>query len=153
MPPALDPADIARAVRFMLTQPERANVARLLLNVVFRVGLNTSLKPHEAHHVPVVHAQVRPAGEGPYSCGHHVRTFSRLSTGYICLVRDCCAVRGNAALQLDRQLPSLLVRPLRKEFGISDTAFSLLQGYAFAIFYTLAGLPLAGWSTVATAAT
>ena len=29
--PPLDPADIARAVRFMLTQPERANVARLLL--------------------------------------------------------------------------------------------------------------------------
>ena len=44
--------------------------------------------------------------------------------------------------QLDRQLPALLVHPLRKEFGISDTAFSLLQGYAFAIFYTLAGLPL-----------
>lgn len=44
--------------------------------------------------------------------------------------------------QLDRQLPALLVRPLRKEFGISDTAFSLLQGYAFAVFYTLAGLPL-----------
>lgn len=44
--------------------------------------------------------------------------------------------------QLDRQLPALLVRPLRKEFGFSDTAFSLLQGYAFAIFYTLAGLPL-----------
>ncbi|MGF6601150.1 MFS family permease [Paraburkholderia sp. GAS448] len=44
--------------------------------------------------------------------------------------------------QLDRQLPALLVRPLRKEFGISDTAFSLLQGYAFAIFYTLTGLPL-----------
>src|ERR1700752_3078042 len=44
--------------------------------------------------------------------------------------------------QLDRQLPALLARPLRKEFGISDTAFSLLQGYAFAIFYTLTGLPL-----------
>lgn len=44
--------------------------------------------------------------------------------------------------QLDRQLPALLVKPLRKEFGISDTAFSLLQGYAFAAFYTLAGLPL-----------
>ena len=41
--------------------------------------------------------------------------------------------------QLDRQLPALLVRPLKQEFGISDTAFSLLQGYAFAIFYTLAG--------------
>jgi len=29
--PPLDPADVAAAVRFMLTQPERANVARLLL--------------------------------------------------------------------------------------------------------------------------
>ncbi|MEA3140194.1 MAG: hypothetical protein QOK23_2363 [Gammaproteobacteria bacterium] len=44
--------------------------------------------------------------------------------------------------QLDRQLPALLVRPLKREFGISDTAFSVLQGYGFAIFYTLAGLPL-----------
>jgi MFS family permease len=44
--------------------------------------------------------------------------------------------------QLDRQLPALLVRPLKQEFGISDTAFSLLQGYGFAVFYTLAGLPL-----------
>ena len=44
--------------------------------------------------------------------------------------------------QLDRQLPALLVRPLKHEFAISDTAFSLLQGYGFAIFYTLAGLPL-----------
>jgi predicted MFS family arabinose efflux permease len=44
--------------------------------------------------------------------------------------------------QLDRQLPALLVRPLKQEFGISDTAFSMLQGYGFAIFYTLAGLAL-----------
>ena len=44
--------------------------------------------------------------------------------------------------QLDRQLPALLVRPLKQEFGISDTGFSLLQGYGFAIFYTIAGLPL-----------
>jgi MFS family permease len=44
--------------------------------------------------------------------------------------------------QLDRQLPALLVRPIRAEFQISDTAFSLLQGYAFSICYTLMGLPL-----------
>jgi len=44
--------------------------------------------------------------------------------------------------QLDRQLPTLLVGPIRAEFGISDTAFSFLQGYAFAIVYTLAGIPL-----------
>lgn len=43
--------------------------------------------------------------------------------------------------QLDRQLPALLVRPLKAEFALSDTQFSLLQGYAFAIFYTLMGLP------------
>lgn len=44
--------------------------------------------------------------------------------------------------QMDRQLPTLLVGPIRAEFGISDTAFSVLQGYAFAIVYTLAGIPL-----------
>lgn len=44
--------------------------------------------------------------------------------------------------QLDRQLPALLVQPIKAQFAISDTAFSLLQGYAFAIVYTLAGIPL-----------
>lgn len=44
--------------------------------------------------------------------------------------------------QMDRQLPSLLVSSLRAEFDISDTAFSFLQGYAFAFVYALAGIPL-----------
>lgn len=44
--------------------------------------------------------------------------------------------------QLDRQLPALLVRPIRAHFQITDTAFSLLQGYAFSICYTVMGLPL-----------
>ena len=44
--------------------------------------------------------------------------------------------------QLDRQLPALLVRPIRAGFGISDTQFGLLQGYAFSLCYTLLGLPL-----------
>ncbi|WP_404478872.1 spinster family MFS transporter [Novosphingobium sp. BL-52-GroH] len=43
--------------------------------------------------------------------------------------------------QLDRQIPALLVAPIKAEFGISDTVFSLLQGYAFALIYTLMGLP------------
>ncbi|WP_219856714.1 spinster family MFS transporter [Pseudomonas capeferrum] len=43
--------------------------------------------------------------------------------------------------QLDRQLPALLVKPLKDQFAISDTQFSLLHGYAFAIAYTLMGLP------------
>jgi MFS family permease len=43
--------------------------------------------------------------------------------------------------QLDRQLPALLVSPLRRELHISDTAFSLLHGYAFAIAFAAGGLP------------
>jgi MFS family permease len=43
--------------------------------------------------------------------------------------------------QLDRQLPALLVKPLKAEFALTDTQFSLLQGYGFALAYTLMGLP------------
>jgi MFS family permease len=43
---------------------------------------------------------------------------------------------------LDRMVLSLLVRPIRADLGISDTAMSLLMGFAFAVFYTLMGLPL-----------
>lgn len=44
--------------------------------------------------------------------------------------------------QLDRQLPALLVGPMKASLDMSDTQFSLVQGYAFAIAYTLMGLPL-----------
>ena len=37
---------------------------------------------------------------------------------------------------------SLLVEPIKRDLVISDTQFSLLHGFAFAIFYTLLGLPL-----------
>lgn len=43
---------------------------------------------------------------------------------------------------IDRQILSLLVGPIRADFGISDFQFSLLQGAAFALLYTFAGLPL-----------
>jgi MFS family permease len=42
--------------------------------------------------------------------------------------------------QLDRQMPSLLVQPIRQAFRINDAQFSLLHGYAFAASYTLIGL-------------
>jgi MFS family permease len=42
---------------------------------------------------------------------------------------------------LDRQIPTLLVGPIKHSFSISDTQFSLLQGSAFAIIYTVMGLP------------
>lgn len=37
---------------------------------------------------------------------------------------------------------SLLVEPMKRDLVLTDTQFSLLQGFAFAILYTFAGLPL-----------
>ncbi len=43
---------------------------------------------------------------------------------------------------LDRQILALLVEPIKRDLGISDTQMSLLLGFAFAIFYTLLGIPI-----------
>lgn len=43
---------------------------------------------------------------------------------------------------IDRQILSLLVGPMKRDLNITDTQMSLLQGFAFAIFYCIAGLPL-----------
>src|ERR1700742_4219227 len=42
--------------------------------------------------------------------------------------------------QLDRNLPALMVQPIRHHFAISDTEVSLFQGASFAVSYALAGL-------------
>lgn len=44
---------------------------------------------------------------------------------------------------VDRSILTLLVGPIRADLGISDTQISLLHGLAFAIFYTLLGIPIA----------
>ena len=44
---------------------------------------------------------------------------------------------------IDRSILTLLVGPIRVDLGISDTQVSLLHGMAFAIFYTLLGIPIA----------
>jgi MFS family permease len=43
---------------------------------------------------------------------------------------------------VDRQILSLLVEPIKRDLHISDTQMGLLQGLAFGLFYTLAGVPL-----------
>ena len=43
---------------------------------------------------------------------------------------------------VDRQILTLMVDPISRDLGLSDTQFSLLHGAAFALFYTLMGLPL-----------
>lgn len=44
---------------------------------------------------------------------------------------------------IDRGILSLLVAPIRADLGLSDTQISLLHGFAFAIFYTTLGIPIA----------
>lgn len=44
---------------------------------------------------------------------------------------------------LDRAVMSLLVEPIKASLALSDTQISLLVGFAFALFYALAGIPLA----------
>jgi MFS family permease len=41
---------------------------------------------------------------------------------------------------IDRQILNLLVRPIRRDLGISDTEMSLLMGFSFAVFYTFFGI-------------
>ncbi len=44
---------------------------------------------------------------------------------------------------MDRQLVAILVEPIRTEFALQDRHMGLLSGFAFAIFYTTLGVPLA----------
>jgi len=44
---------------------------------------------------------------------------------------------------VDRQVLTLLVQPIQRDLDLSDTQVSLLIGFAFAVFFTIAGLPIA----------
>jgi len=43
---------------------------------------------------------------------------------------------------IDRQILALVIGPIREDFQITDFQVSLIQGLAFAIFYTIMGIPL-----------
>lgn len=42
---------------------------------------------------------------------------------------------------IDRQIMGILVEPIKREFGASDTAMGLLTGLAFALFYCVLAIP------------
>ena len=44
---------------------------------------------------------------------------------------------------VDRQILGILLQPIKEEFGLSDTQLGLLTGPAFALVYTIAGIPIA----------
>jgi len=47
---------------------------------------------------------------------------------------------------LDRQILTILLEPIKREFALSDVELGLLGGLAFAFFYTLLGIPIAMWA-------
>ncbi|MGM9482021.1 spinster family MFS transporter [Roseateles sp. NT4] len=47
---------------------------------------------------------------------------------------------------IDRSIISVLLEPIKKEFGASDTQMGLLTGIAFAFFYATLGIPMARWA-------
>lgn len=50
---------------------------------------------------------------------------------------------ANVSGFVDRQILSLLVPPIKRDLGLSDTQVSYLLGLSFSVFYTLLGLPIA----------
>ncbi|MDG1708996.1 MAG: MFS transporter, partial [Emcibacteraceae bacterium] len=52
---------------------------------------------------------------------------------------------GYAISFLDREVLSLLIQPIKAQFDLTDFQVSLLLGPAFAVFYTVMGVPL-GWA-------
>lgn len=44
---------------------------------------------------------------------------------------------------IDRQLMTILLEPIKTEFGASDTAMGFMSGLAFALFYAVLGIPVA----------
>lgn len=47
---------------------------------------------------------------------------------------------------IDRQLLAILQESIKADLGLSDAQLGLLAGFAFAVFYVTAGIPIARWA-------
>lgn len=47
---------------------------------------------------------------------------------------------------LDRHIIAVLLEPIKREFQVSDMLLGLLSGFCFALFYAVAGMPIARWA-------
>src|SRR5205807_6123985 len=47
---------------------------------------------------------------------------------------------------MDRYVVIILLEPIKRELQLSDAALGLLSGFAFAMVYSLAGIPIARWA-------
>jgi MFS family permease len=69
-----------------------------------------------------------------------VASASSLRSGYTVVL----LMFGYFLAMLDRTILPTMIGPIQRDLHITDTQFGLLQGFAFAIFYCIAGIPL-GW--------
>jgi MFS family permease len=75
-------------------------------------------------------ARAELAGEPAFDAGR-----ANYALGLLLVVMVVC--------HIDRNILNILIEPIKREFGVSDTLIGFLTGPVFAIFYTLAGMPLA----------
>ena len=94
----------------------------------------TARAPSAPDNLLAAQARVGPVGARTPASG-----FPPLSRAYAMLA--ILVVAYMLAL-IDRQLLALMVGPVRAALGITDFQISLLQGFAFAIFYGVLGIPL-----------
>ncbi len=65
--------------------------------------------------------------------------YSKVYIGYVLFILFLAMTLSFA----DRQLINILLEPIKKEFGASDTEMGLLTGLAFVLFYATMSIPLA----------
>ncbi len=73
-------------------------------------------------------------GEKPDAAGAFSPLYSWIVIGVLILLYTSSFI--------DRQIVGLMVKPIREDLQISDTAFSFLSGFSFALLYSIAGVPV-----------
>lgn len=66
------------------------------------------------------------------------RSYSERYGWYVVFVLCICGI----VAYIDRQIINLLVEEIKVDLDVTDTQISLLQGFAFAVFYALVAIPL-----------
>lgn len=81
----------------------------------------------------------KEAGDDSAGAGALGRRYSRTYSGYVLVILTLAFTFSFA----DRQLMTILLEPVKAEFGASDTAMGMLAGLAFVLFYATLGVPIA----------
>lgn len=88
--------------------------------------------------------ELAPAAETPGTpiADAHVSALQPLSTGYRRYALWMLLIIYTLNF-LDRSIVNILAEPIKDELGLSDTQLGMMSGFAFAVFYTVLGIPIA----------